>query len=255
MGKSSKHFLSLVLLVAFGWSLTSLFHQDNLLHRGGMDALVSLGSAFLQPDLSRDILDIALVATLRTFSYAITSISLSLLVAFPLALLASGHVTSQPLVRTATRRLLGAMRGIHELIWAWFFVAAIGLSPFAAILALAIPYTGSLGRIWADQLEDIPRGPLLAAETSGGSKWQVIFFAVVPQGIGNMVSYGFYRLECALRSSAILSFVGLGGLGHEIHLSLSDLRFNEAATFLYALIFIVVLVDRWSAYTRRGMVH
>jgi phosphonate transport system permease protein len=69
-----------------------------------------------------------------------------------------------------------------------------------------------------------------------------------------MVSYGLYRYECGLRSAAILSFVGLGGLGYQIQISLADLRFDEIWTFVYVLVILVVIVDLWSAAVRRRMV-
>jgi len=69
-----------------------------------------------------------------------------------------------------------------------------------------------------------------------------------------MISYTMYRFECAVRSSAIMSFVGLGGLGYQIHLSLADLEYNEAWTFIFFLICLVVLIDIWSNLLRKRLV-
>ena len=146
------------------------------------------------------------------------------------------------------------MRAIHELVWAWMFVAAFGLSPYAAILALGIPYGGMLGRIFADMLSDVPKEPIHALQAAGATKLQCLFYGYFPIVKASMISYTMYRLECAVRSSAIMSFVGLGGLGYQIQLSLDDLNYNEVWTFMYFLILLVVLIDLWSNLLRKRMV-
>jgi phosphonate transport system permease protein len=69
----------------------------------------------------------------------------------------------------------------------------------------------------------------------------------------DMISYTMYRFECAVRSSTIMSFVGLGGLGFEIQLALQDLNYNEVWTFMFFLTALVVLIDTWSNVLRRGL--
>ena len=139
-------------------------------------------------------------------------------------------------VVTGLRLLLGFMRAIHELVWAWLFVAALGLSPMAAVLALAIPYGGILGRIYADILNDVPDEPLEALRTSGASELKVLVYGRLPMALPDMLGYGFYRLECAIRAVAIMGFVGVGGLGLQVQLSLDDLLYREVWTLLYAII-------------------
>ena len=150
--------------------------------------------------------------------------------------------------------MLGFLRAIHELIWALIFVATFGLSPLSAVLALAIPYGGILGRIFADMLNDVPDEPIQALRSSGASKLQCLLYGYFPIVRANIISYTMYRFECAIRSSAIMSFVGLGGLGFQIQLSLNDLKYDEVWTFIFFLIGIVVLVDIWSSQLRKGMV-
>ena len=135
--------------------------------------------------------------------------------------------------------MLGGLRAIHELVWALLFVAAIGLSPFAAVLALALPYAGILGRILAEMLQDVPPGPLASLRTTGAGEGKVLLYGRLPMAFPNMVSYALYRFECGIRSAAIMSFVGLGGLGYQIQISLDDLRFAEVWTFVYCLVLLV----------------
>ncbi|MDF2533155.1 MAG: phosphonate transporter permease protein, partial [Clostridia bacterium] len=125
---------------------------------------------------------------------------------------------------------------------------------FAAIFALAIAYGGALGRVFADILNDVPQEPLNALKSSGASKLHILLYAYLPMTASNMLSYTMYRFECAIRSSAIMSFVGLGGLGYQIQLSLSELRYHEVWTFMFFLIVLVSAVDLWSNMLRKRLV-
>ena len=153
----------------------------------------------------------------------------------------------------AVRLMLALMRSVHELVWAWLLIVAIGLSPMAAVLALAIPYAGILGRIYAEVLNDVPEAPLQALRASGASEVGVLLYGRLPMALPDMLSYTFYRFECAIRSAAIFSFVGIQGLGYELQLSLDDLLFEQVWTLLFFLVALVVLVDLWSIWVRRSL--
>ena len=248
-------FLTLLLAVAFIWSLTAVNWSDSPVHRGGLSSIVEFFKAAVAPEVSGSFLSLAFGAAWKTVVYAVAGICLAVVLGLPLGVLASGVLARGSGTKVAGvagfRFLAGAMRAIHELIWAWFFVAAIGLSPMAAILALAIPYGGILGRIYADILNDVPQAPLQALRSSGASEWKVLLYGRLPMALPDMLSYSFYRFECAIRSAAIMGFVGVGGLGMQIHFSLSDLLYHEVWTLLYMLVGLVVLVDLWSSWVRR----
>lgn len=250
--------LTLLLLGAFAWSLTVVPWGEPLVHAGGLGVTAEVLGAALRPALSAEIVRVALDASWRTLAYATAGVSLAVVLAFPAGILASGvlirrHVP-RALTSATTRALLGFLRAIHELVWALLFVAAIGLSPLAAVFALALPYAGILGRILADMLNDVPAGPLASLRAAGASEWQVLLYGRLPTAFPNMVSYALYRYECGIRSAAIMSFVGLGGLGYQIQISLDDLRFREVWTFVYCLVGLVVLVDVWSGVVRRRLI-
>lgn len=250
--------LTLFLLGAFGWSLAAVPWGTPLVHADGGTAAVRILGALLRPDLSAATLRIALGATGRTLAYATAGVSLAILLAFPAGVLASGVLVrgagARAVLATAARAGLAGLRAIHELVWAWLFVAAIGLSPWAAIVALALPYAGMLGRVLADMLHDVPAAPLRSLAAAGASPWQVLVYGRLPMVWPNMISYALYRYECGIRSAAIMSFVGLGGLGYQIQLSLDDLRFREVWTFVGCLVGLVVAVDLWSGAIRRRLV-
>ena len=249
--------LTIFLIVAFVWSLTSVNWTGSLVHPGGLSALAQFFRAAVNPELSASFLGLALEAAWRTVAYAIAGICLALFIGFSLGVLASGVLAKSSGARlgsvAAFRLLLGFLRAIHELVWAWMFVVALGLSPMAAVLALAIPYGGILGRIYADILNDVPQEPLQALRSSGASEWKVLLYGRLPMALPDMLSYSFYRLECAIRAVAIMGFVGIGGLGMEIQLSLNDLLYNQVWTLLFFLIGLVIVVDWWSSWVRRSL--
>ncbi|WP_079509111.1 PhnE/PtxC family ABC transporter permease [Mesobacillus jeotgali] len=249
--------LSMLLILAFLWSLSTIHWSQELIHGKGIQTAKQIAAAFFRPDLSADILMLALESTWTTLSYAVAGMSLAIIIAFFFGILASGilftNIKTKRYIKSFFRGQLGFMRAIHELVWAWLFVASIGLSPFAAIFALAIPYGGILGKIFADMLEDVRDEPIKALEAAGATRVQALWYGYLPMVRSNIVSYAFYRFECAVRSSAIMSFVGIGGLGYQIQLSLDDLQYNEVWTFVFFLILLVILIDAWSNHLRKNL--
>ncbi len=251
--------LTLLMVLVFVWSLFSVAWGPGLFHPGGWVIILQIVEAFFNPDFSSETLVLALLSSWRTLAYAVAGMTLAIILAFFLGVLASGIFTAENSSRLLSkfffRSLLGFMRAIHELVWAWLFVAATGLSPFAAIFALAIPYGGILGRIFADILNDVPQGPIKALKASGASRLKLLCYGYLPMAKVDMISYTMYRFECAIRSSTIMSFVGLGGLGYQIQLSLGDLYYSEAWTFMFFLMGLIVLVDLWSNQLRKRLIQ
>src|SRR5690606_10708679 len=138
----------------------------------------------LHPVLDRELIGIALTASWRTLAYATAGMTVALAVAVPLGVLASGVLARSGAGKAGSvacfRGILAFLRAIHELVWAWLFVAAIGLSPFAAILALGLPYGGILGRILAERLADVPAEPLRALQATGATPLQVLVYGRLP---------------------------------------------------------------------------
>lgn len=252
-----RNYLTLFFTLIFLMSFASVGWSKNLFHSGGASTMLQILKSLLNPNLSSEILKLAFESSWITVAYAAAGISLALIIAFVLGIPASGVLAESNFGKwmsfTVFRGILGFMRSIHELVWAWLFVAAIGLSPYAAIFALAIAYGGALGKIFAELLQAVPQEPIKALRSAGASKLQILIYGYLPQALSNMVSYSMYRFECAIRSSAIMSFVGLGGLGYQIQLSLTELRYNEVWTFLFFLIVIVSAVDLWSSLLRKKM--
>lgn len=252
-----KTFLTLFLILVFIWSLLSVNWGPDLFHPGGINTMKQIFKSLLHPSISREILISAVIATWRTLAYAVAGMTLAVILGFCLGIPASGIFASSKRSRAAAkgffRGILALMRSVHELVWVWLFVAATGLNPYAAIFALAIPYGGTLGRIYADIFSDVPKDAILSLKSSGASKLQLLVYGYLPMARLDLISYTMYRFECAVRSSTIMSFVGLGGLGYQIYLALQDLNYNAVWTYMFFLILLVVLIDLWSNMLRRRL--
>ena len=254
-----KHSYSLIVILTILWSFFSVTWSSDMIHGGGMTTMSQMVSAMFEPDLSSLVLSTGMEATVRTVVYAFAGLSVAMVFGLILGLSGSkvlGNTTRLSKIRRQfSRRLLGFMRGIHELVWALLLIASLGLSPIAGVLALGIPYGGMLGRIWADLLDSVDEDLVSALETSGASKLQTFIYVYIPVALPDMLSYTMYRLECGIRSSSVMGFIGLGGLGYQIQLALDDLAYNEVWTYLYLLIIMVTMIDLWSKGLRRRLHH
>jgi phosphonate transport system permease protein len=256
---NKRFLLTLLLIFVFVWSLFSIKWNADLFHSGGIPTMLQILGGLIHPDLSTDVLFLGIKSAWITLAYAVSGMSLAIIYALIVGILASGTLTSNKTSRIVSkiffRGVLGFTRSIHELIWAWLFVAAVGLSPYAAILAIAIPYGGILGRIFADMLTDIPEEPIKSLKSAGASKLQTLIYGYLPLVWADMISYTMYRFECAIRSSAIMSFIGLGGLGYQIQLALADLKYDQVWAYVFFLIALVIFVDIWSNFVRNGLIE
>lgn len=163
--------------------------------------------------------------------------------------------TVAPLVYGATRLLIALMRSVHEILWAVLFLAAFGLNDFAAVLAIALPYGGTLAKIFSEMVDEAPRDAGRALRGAGASGLQVFFFGLVSRALPDMTAYTFYRFECALRSSAVLGFFGFETLGLYIRQSFRSAHYGEVWTYLYVLVVMIIAFDWWSGALRRRIVE
>lgn len=224
------------------------------------------------PQGAQPLLVAALDAARRTVLFAIAAMSLALVggtvLGFlgstawwagerstsggPLERLLRGSIA--PAIYGATRVLIVAMRSVHELLWAVFFLAAFGLNNVAAVIAIAIPYTGTLAKIFSEMIDEAPRDAALALRGAGAGRASVFAVALVPRALPDMAAYACYRFECAVRSSAILGFFGFPTLGYSISAAFENLHFGEVWTYLYTLCAIVIAIELWSGALRRRFV-
>lgn len=154
-------------------------------------------------------------------------------------------------INIIVRFFMTFMRSIHELIWAIIFLIALGDEPITACVALAFPFAGTLGKVFSEIIdEQLPqaRDQLI---NSGASSVKAFLHALLPQSLPDMATYTLYRFECALRSSAVLGFVGIETIGMSIHRSFENLYYREVWTELYLLVAVIVCVDIIGAKLRK----
>jgi phosphonate transport system permease protein len=218
-------------------------------------------ASFLPPAHAPDFLALVARETWRTVAIATAGITLGLLLAVPLALVATralsisalrGRMAALPFtVRLTARALLILLRSVPELVWALVFVRVVGLGPAAGVLAIALTYGGMLGKVYAEILESGEAQVTQTLLRNGSKRLQAFAYGLLPQNAAELTSYTVYRWECAIRSSVVLGFVGAGGLGQLMDGSLKMFAGGEVSTILLVFVALVALADRLSAALRR----
>lgn len=244
-------------LVAVEFKPWMLFEPENLRVTAGfvMD--------FFPPEVNSEFLFLILRESWTTIAIATAGMALAMLFAVPFALAASSALSISSLtgpmnpaglvIRQLIRWFLIVLRSVPELIWALIFVRVVGLGPAAGVLAIAVTYTGMLGKIYGEILESGDTQASRALLIGGGSRLQAFFYGLLPQNATEISSYTVYRWECAIRSSAVLGFVGAGGLGQQMDASMKMFNGGEVATILIVLMVLVAIADLMSTFIRKAI--
>ena len=221
----------------------------------GGDSLSQMGryaSGFFHPDFSTAHLGAIYRGALETLAMSAIGTLLAALFGLLLALPAAGRFGW--LATSGARLLLNALRAIPELVWAALVVLAAGLGPNAGTLALALHTSGVLGRLFAEALENNPREPAEAIRLSGGGPVVAFCYGTLPCVWPQLIAYSLYRWENNIRMASVLGFVGAGGLGQMLYVSLSLFQQAQAATVILAMLLLVVGVDALSGWVRQRWV-
>ena len=220
-----------------------------------LEAMHSMGrfvAEFFPPDTSPEFLRKVAWGTWETLAMSALGTLLAAAAGLLLALPASRmHGDDPARARTPTRLLLNALRSIPELVWAGLLLIAAGLGPFAGTLALAMHTSGVLGRLFAEAVENAPRGPADALRAQGVGNTAVFLYATLPQVLPQLMSYTLYRWENNIRAAAVLGVVGAGGLGQLLSFHMGLFHMGKTATILGAMLLLVALVDSLSYVWRR----
>ena len=157
--------------------------------------------------------------------------------------LAARNLVQSALLRFVARRFLEFCRTVPELVFALVFVVAFHLGPLPGILALSIHSTGALGKLFAEIVENIDMKPVEGLTATGAGWLQRVRFAVLPQVLSNFVSYTLLRFEINVRSAGIMGFVGAGGIGQELLVSVRKFYYSDVSAILLLLIATVMAID------------
>lgn len=220
-----------------GWGGMSRFVSESLPPTGGWSEVVAPG------------IDAAVV----TFWIGLLGTTLSIPTALVLTVLGARTTSPNTAVYQGARALMSFLRAVPDVVFALIFVTAVGLGPFAGVLALVVHNTGVMGKLWSEAVEEMDQGPVLALSTTGASRLAVVSHAVLPAVVPSLLGLLMYRLDVNVRASLVLGLVGAGGIGFLINKSIKLFAFDEMLTYILIVLVLVIVVDLASGAVRRAL--
>lgn len=232
-------------LLGWAWNGADMRPLDLFRDSGNM---AQFSKDFFPPDFRdwRIYLDEMLV----TFHIAVWGTVLAILCAVPCGLMSSENIVSAWIYQPM-RRLMDACRAINEMVFAMLFIVAVGLGPFAGVLALWVHTTGTLAKLFAEAVEAIDPRPVEGVRATGANALEEIVYGVIPQVLPLWISYSLYRFEANVRSASVVGMVGAGGIGVVLYEVIRGFHYAETSALLLIIIAFVSLMDLASARIRR----
>jgi phosphonate transport system permease protein len=210
---------------------------------GGLETLARFVAMMIPPATGGQ-LKLFLDGMAETLAIAFLGTVIATAAAVPLALLSAANTAPSRILRFLVRRALDTLRGIDTLIWALVFVGAVGLGPFAGILAVAVSDTGSFGKLFSEAIESVGGQASETVRANGGTACMRFRFGLLPQVMPVIVSQVLYYLESNTRSATIIGIVGAGGIGLQLSEAIRTYEFDQVA-FIVLLILIAVAAIDW----------
>jgi phosphonate transport system permease protein len=195
-------------------------------------------------------------ALIETINIAAVSTLLGALAAVVLSLLATRGLARWPRLIPLFRRTMDALRAIPEIVIALVLIYILGGGPVPAVIAIALHTGGALGKLFSEVAENADLKPAEGLQSVGATWTQRMWLGVVPQVAPNWLSYALLRFEINVRASAILGFVGEGGIGHDLKLAMQwgQGRYDQVVAIFFLIFLAIVLIDRLSDHFRHKLV-
>jgi phosphonate transport system permease protein len=247
--RSAAIWLAVALLLGWSWAPTEMWKAANLI--ADWRNMAEFGSAFLNPNFRE--WESYVLEMIVTVQIAIWGTALAVVLGIPFAILSSSNICPQWIV-LPVRRLMDSFRAINEIVFALLFVVAVGLGPFAGVMALFIHNTGIIAKLFSEAVEAIDPRPVEGIRATGASRLQEVIFGVVPQVIPLWSSYTLYRLETNVRSATVLGIIGAGGIGQTLYENIRSFQYSETAAVVIIIVVSVMLIDIVSSRLRRILV-
>jgi phosphonate transport system permease protein len=259
------------LLILVLWSASGIQIDLGALFGGeGRRQMAQYVARLFPPDVSAPVLRDAFIGAVETFAISFVGSLLAVLIALPLSVLTTRTILYRGILYEGRslslwerglrvglyalgKGMLNVLRTIPEIVWALIFVFLVGLGPFPGVLALGVHTGGVLGKLFGEVLEDVDPRPLEALQGTGASRLRILLYGILPQALPQFIAYTLYRWEVNIRAAAVLGFVGAGGLGQRIYISISLFLQNQLLTLILAVYVMVTLVDALSAFLRRRL--
>ena len=213
--------------------------------------MATYASEFFPPDFRQ--WRIYVEEMIVTLQIALWGTALAVVSAIPLSLLAASNITPA-WVHQPIRRFMDACRAINEMVFAMLFVVAVGLGPFAGVLALWVHTSGILAKLFSEAVEAIDPQPVDGIRSTGASSLHEIVYGIIPQVMPLWVSFTLYRFESNVRSATVVGMVGAGGIGVILWEIIRGFQYAETCAVMIIIVLTVSLIDLVSARIRKALV-
>lgn len=232
-------------ILAWAWHGAEI-RPLTLFHDAGN--MATFASDFFPPNFHdwRYYLDEMLV----TIQIALWGTALAVVFAIPFGLLSAENIAPVWILQPV-RRVMDALRAINEMVFAMLFVVAVGLGPFAGVLALFVHTTGILAKLFSEAVEAIDPRPIEGIRATGANVLEEIVFGVIPQVLPLWISYSLYRFESNVRSATVVGMVGAGGIGVVLWEIIRGFYFAETCAVMIIIVVTVSVLDITSARLRK----
>lgn len=190
---------------------------------------------------------------LVTLQVAIWGTVLAVICAIPLGILSAENMVPW-YINQPVRRLMDAARAINEMVFAMLFVVAVGLGPFAGVLALWVHTTGTLAKLFSEAVEAIETAPVEGVRSTGASYVEEVVYGVLPQVFPLWISYSLYRFEANVRSATVVGMVGAGGIGMVLWELIRSFDFQRTCAVMAIIVLVVTVFDLFSQKLRKMVI-
>lgn len=232
-------------LLALSWEGSDMRPMALWNHAENMQ---QFASGFFPPDMSQWKMYMSEIWI--TIQIAVWGTALSVVFSIPFGILSSENIVPW-WVYQPVRRLMDAARAINEMVFAMLFVVAVGLGPFAGVLALWIHTTGVLAKLFSEAVEAIDPRPVEGIRATGATALHEVVFGVIPQVLPLWISFSLYRFESNVRSATVLGIVGAGGIGTVLWENIRGFYYAETAAVMLLIIVSVSILDIISQRLRK----
>lgn len=252
--KVSHSIFFMVMMALVLWSVNVTIIEDTDWERmGSLGEVLASAGRFFGIDFS--LIPNLFEPAIQTFMISCLGTLLGVIICVPAIWFGALNITPfKPITYPIGRFMMTISRSIHEIVWALFFVAVLGLGALPGIFAIAVRSVGFIAKMSAEAIEDIELGPLDAIRATGANRFQVLLFAILPQVLPQVIGVILFEWEINIRRSAILGLVGAGGLGLVFFRQMNTYNYHGVTTVILAILGIIIIGEIVSHFTRKRMI-
>lgn len=244
----------LVGIVMVAWSVhVTIIADTDWARMGSLGQVLETAGRFVGLDFA--LFGDLLRPTIETLMIACLGTLLGVFVCIPAAWFGAMNITPfKPITYPLARIMMTLSRSIHEIVWALFFVSAVGLGALAGIFAIAVRSVGFIAKMSAEAIENIDHGPVDAIRATGANEFQVMLYAILPQILPQVLGVVIFEWEINIRRSAILGLVGAGGLGLVFFRQMNTFNFHGVMSVIACILFLILIGEMISHWARKAVI-